>query len=571
MAARVVVALLALLAGSVAPQPISVWHLTDIHVDPYYMVGSRSAACNCETHDACPRLSASCVITTNASQHPALPFGMPEQECATPPSVWEAALTYLNDRGPATSNSSSSSPQLVFFTGDFGEAGLADSCSADSPAKLQITNAIHHAYAGVRAALPTASIYGVLGNHDSAPGDEFGSTASMAWLYGNVSSAFCADAGSNSSVAACVQSFRTGGWYAAAAPLPNLTVIALNTNYWSVVNPIVGTVPQMAEAQFVFLNASLARVASTPGMRAVILGHIPPQLGDWVASYYSRYRALLSSYPPRMVAASFFGHSHVDQATIVRHCAAAAPNGSLPIVWQNTSHVNWCSGGNLVVGDVFDAGLEDGDAWCPYTSVAGAAGVAACEAVCGPLSDCAGFTWYPSAGAHGACCFRTSVADMPANATSTAVCYRKTGGGCGDDGGRDAMATPLHVMFIGPSLTEGYPPSNPALREYIVDVADGFRVIDSITHSGNLTAANANWAFLFDAHFSAATAYGVPDLSAASWETALGRMALPGSREWTSYHRAWRKQYDGPSMPVCVAGVCKDDLIAWMNGTDADV
>jgi hypothetical protein len=371
--------------------------------------------------------------------------------------------------------------------------------------------------------------------------------------------------------AAAVDSFLTGGWYATAGPLPGLTIIGLNVNYWVDLNAAVepgsdsldaGAVA-LGEAQFAFLNATLARVAATPGQRAYVLGHEPPQ-GVWLATFYTRFRVLLASFPPDTVAASFWGHAHVDEFTVVHTCPGAAPNGSLPVSWRTITGLDWCSGGNLHVGDVWGLGTQAGDDWCPLVPGGGDVSVALplCEGVCGAAAACAGFTYYPNVGSTPACCFRTDISNQPANASSPALCVAKTAA-CAPG------AVPLHVAYVAPSLTEGYPASNPGLRTYSVD-AGTLDVVDATTWWGNITAANVAWDFVFGESYSARAQYGLPDLSPASWLAAVAAMTPDGSATWDAFWRSYRKGYDGPSAGPCVSGACKDDILGWLNGTAVD-
>jgi hypothetical protein len=552
-------ALTAALAAT--PPSLTVLHITDVHIDPHYTLGTiAGSGCYCDSHEACPRMPSSCVHTDDATLQ-ALPFGMPEDSCATPLGLWGAAMAFVAAQSP---------PSMVFFTGDFGDAGLADACSASSPAKEQIVTNIVNAFAALRLALPGVPIYGAFGNHDSTPFDTFNNTASQAWLYDATAPSFTADFAADAAAAA---SFQAGGWYATSGPLPGLTIVSLNINYWVNLNPAVDALSgdpgalALGEAQFAFLDATLASVNATGG-RAFILGHEPPQ-GAWLTGLYSRYRAIVSQFPACTVAASFWGHSHVDQFSVVRSCTAVPANSSAPAQWHNITGIEWCSGGNLHVGDVWGLGLEGGDNWCPFVPAAGLGGsspVELCEGVCGPIAACAGFTYYPSDGPNPACCFRTDISQQPLNASSTAFCVAKdVPGTCN----ASVPQVPLHVAYVAPSLTEGYPASNPGLRTYSVD-ATSLDVLDSVTMWGNITAANAAWAFVFNRRYSAVQQYGLPDMSAVSWEGAVAAMALPASRTWDAFWLSMRKGYDGPSATSCVSGACKDSLLGFLNGSAVD-
>ena len=391
-------ALAALVLASAAPRGAAaaapafvVAHITDVHIDPNYVTGAiAGSGCYCETHDTCARMPASCAHTND----PALaagPFGMPEDDCATSPALWSAAMSFMaaaQAQQPAA---------FVIFSGDFGEAGLSAACGPDESAQAQILGNIANALAAVRAAHPGVPIYASLGNHDSAPGDVFGGADEMAWLYDGVAGPIGADFSGD---AQAMADLRHGGWYSTPSPVAGLRVVAINSNYYAGTNPLLlnasGEAAAMGREQLAWLNATLA-AAEAAGERVWITGHHPPATA-WFPGHFDDYRAVLTRFRDT-VTVQAFGHDHVDQPLIVRECNGASPpappNGT--IEWVRTPGVEWCSGANWECGDLFGAGLEGGDAWCPLVATADpAAAIAACEQACGNVSIevCRGFTWW---------------------------------------------------------------------------------------------------------------------------------------------------------------------------------
>ena len=537
------------------------WHITDVHVDPYYVTGAiAGSGCYCELHDMCPRMPLDCNYTLDPTLQ-ALIYGMPEDNCATPFSLWSATMEFLTD---AVHNNPS---PLALFTGDFGEAGLSASCSDSSPAQDQIINIINNGMMSVRTALrygnPNAVVYGSLGNHDTTPGDIYYGTNEMQWLYNNLTKIFGNDFSNDKEA---LSTLLHGGWYVTPVTSittgPGLYIIALNTNYWTTLNSQLTNTSseayQLGQEQFIWLNTTLSNL-TIQNKKVLISGHIPPG-GFWLTGYWTIFRKIMTLYPNTVIA-SFFGHTHVDQFTIVRSCQAIAPNQ--PIDWIITPNVNWCSGGNLAVGDVFNAGLWQNDNWCPLlpSGTPTNTSISMCETVCANYSSCAGFTWYPDASPAGSCCFRTSVSNMPYNASSDAICYAKPE--CADGDGN-----PLHVLYATPSLTEGFPASNPGIRKFMLD-SNTYEILDMITYYGNITAANDEHTFIWEQEYSMKLDYSLPDLSAISINNLVNNdMVLDNSSSWTLFWNSYRKQYFGPSYVPC-DGLCKVGMLQFLNGTTA--
>ena len=559
----VFVLLLLILSGS--GDALSVVHITDVHIDPFYVTGSPTTqGCYCETHDSCARMPLSCAVGAAPFNESAPPFGAPEGNCATPPALWEGAMSALSD------SVGYNHTDFAIFTGDFGEAGMSAPCASTQPAEIAITTNIARAMTSVRGALGgSVKVYGVLGNHDTAPGDVFDGSDEMAWLYSSLVSSFGDDFAHDESALA---SLLCCGWYSTPSPVSGLRIVALNTNYWTELNPLLRNISSPASLlgnkQLDWLNQTLA-TATENNEIVWILAHIPPV--SWVDGRYDAFRTILTLYK-NTVAAEFFGHDHVDEFFIVRECIpTSSPPNNKTTQWVETTGVNWCSGGNWNCGDVFGAGLMSGELYCPLlpSSLTPSQGVIACESICGNSSICEGFTYYPQASPNGACCMRTNCDSKPLNASSSAVCYEKAHNNDEPCMTGENYTKPLHMAFVGPSMTEGYPPSNPALRRYdVADVSGQFAVTDFTTYFANLTRANANWELEFEVEYVAKAQYQLPDLSANSFEALATRMAVNGSSAWDSFFSNHYKSYRGPSLPVCNSGTCKDDLLQMINGTN---
>jgi len=507
------------------------------------------------------------------------------------------------------------------MTGDFGSAGLSAACGPPplATAQQQILEAVGGGLAAARAAMPGARVFGCFGNHDTAPGDVFSSSAEMQWLYAPLAEgALGADLAGD---AAALATLKASGWYTTALT-PSTSLIALNTNYWGSFNPAMTTnasaAYQLGLAQFEWLEGTLTSLAAR-NASALVIGHIPPGSGTWLPGHFSRYRTLLTRHHP-VVLAQFFGHDHRDQFTLVRSCTAPAGEPSPPLrapralpqlhhparlhheasarsplalqldaaaaaeaaeaaeragapytgPWVKTCGISWCSGGNLDVGDVWGQGTEKGAPHCPLLPAANGTEegrVGLCEGVCGAAGACAGFTRYPQDGSpFGACCFRTDTHSKPVDPASSACCYEKVPppGPCSG-----APQRPLHVLFSSPSVVESYPPSNPGLRYYTL--AEGsLAPLEVVTLWLNLSAANGAGGAASPAwqeEYAATVAYGMQGVGAGEWEGALTEWAGEGAEGWAAFVKFSQKQYSGT--PACEGG-CKASWIGWMNGSMVD-
>ena len=253
MMARLAALVVLAAAAPAGKPPLRVWHITDVHVDPWYVAGADATTCFCEitkpsgAHPGCeqpttcapPEAACNCSLThhggtPNTANGTAAPFGNSEGNCATPTSLYESALQFM--RSGATGSGGATGAPLVYFTGDFAEAGASYPCDGTvnmSVAQDQINAIISYDWDALRAALPNATVLGALGNHDAVPGDVYYGTARQGWLYNHLAKVWGPDLAHEPEALASV---RKGGWFS-TQPIPGLTVISLNINYWQTLNP----------------------------------------------------------------------------------------------------------------------------------------------------------------------------------------------------------------------------------------------------------------------------------------------------------------------------------------------
>jgi len=272
-------------ASAAANESFFVWHITDVHVDPWYTVGSDAKSCYCETTAACQVTGPHCNMTPgvptaadkwgNSEGNWCAP--LPRSHCrrgagccAVPPGLQAllpaafaalVALTGPHSPAIAAARCRSATPldlydsgvkfmgkhqpnAQVYFTGDFAEAGASSPChgSAAATAQQQILDVIHYDWKTLKAAMPSGTkVFGSLGNHDSVPGDVYygandDGKGQQSWEYNNLTELWADDVGSASDPS-IAQTIRRGGYYASRTAATGLTVVSLNINYWVVQNP----------------------------------------------------------------------------------------------------------------------------------------------------------------------------------------------------------------------------------------------------------------------------------------------------------------------------------------------
>jgi hypothetical protein len=553
-----------------------VWHLTDVHVDPWYTVDSDAGKCYCETTAKCQVTGSGCNMTPGVVTA-AAKWGNSEGNCATPQSLYESGVAFMGKHKPDAN---------VYFTGDFAEAGASAPChgSAAATARQQILDIIHWDFETLKKRMPPSTkVFGSLGNHDSVPGDIYyglndDGKGQQSWEYNNLTELWGADVGRDPATLATI---RRGGYYSSRAA-KGLTVISLNINYWVVQNSEASKPGSTAEAEgkrmMEWFGTELAAAAAV-GDAVHILGHQPPTDTAWLPGYWGQYAQLCGKFK-QTIKGQFYGHIHIDQWTLTRACR----NNTAHAGYKKTTGIKWCSGGgDLHPGDLFGAGVE---AECPLIPAGWSIDktVERCNAVCSNASACVGYTLYFNGSAAGApggttpreCCFRTdSVANQPTDPTGTARCYEKPGGEVCDG----AAAT---VLLPGPSLTEGWPATNPSVRLLEFD-AKTFELLDAHTFTADLHAANKGGGSDMDwrLEYSFKATFGMADMSAASFELLNAKLAgSAGDATWEKYRgqgdgSLWVGGYDGRSAPfapldpvtVC-NGTCRAAFVDQLNATD---
>ena len=579
-------AVLAVAVANTAPAASSsssffVWHITDVHVDPWYTVGSNAVGCFCETGESCPRKGAHCKHE-HVHEHQAPPWGSSEGNCATPRITFSSAVDFMR-KTKAT--------PLVYFTGDFAQAGASVACGPRETAKQQVLDIMAWDWGSIKAQLPAAKVLGSLGNHDSVPGDVFyggneNGNGSQSWLYNNLTGLWGADVGPGG-----LGTLKRGGYFSTVAA-PNLTVISLNVNYWVHMNSAAVAPAGEAEGRRMMAWLEAELVTAEAGGHAVhILGHQPPTDKDmqpaWIDGYWPQYTALCERFK-RSIQGHFYGHIHVDKWTLTRACreGPAPPPRPASGYVETRGGIRWCSGGGNYKppANVFNTSL---DGLCPLVPTGWDADRAAAEAeaVCTAAGKgCAGFTLYmhnTSSQIPREACFRTKTcSSKPASPGSTTRCYAKWEDQPNTTRPTICDGAASTVLIPGPSLTEGYPATNPSLRLLEFDSAT-YELLDMHTYTADLHAANRAGSHLaWELEYSFKSEFDMPDLSARSFELLAARLAAPaGDSAWEKYrgdgngclYVGGYSRAGAPFPPKdpteACDGTCRASMVAELNAT----
>ena len=483
----------------------NIWHLTDVHVDPYYVTGSDAARCYCETYESCPRSGSTCNLApdhTTAAQF----WGTGEGDCATPPSLYGSAMDFI-----------STEHNMVYYTGDFAEAGAPYACIPTDNATLsklraeeQVISIIKSGWSHVKLAVNNSRVFGTLGNHDVVPGDVCKGTSEMKWLYETLTEIWADDLNNEP---AALSTLLKGGYYSTNAG-NNLQVISLNTNYLTLLNPemknTTSNAYQLGLDQLDWFDKEVKRIAAlVPSRKIHILGHIMPASSDnWVDNFYERFQYSIQQVGgSEIVKGLFWGHVHTDQWTLTRECNASAA----AVVKEDQKK-------EQKVPKVPKVQKEE-----------------ILNATKGPIPN---------------------------------PCTGK----------------PTAIMLAGPSLTEGYPATYPAIRK-LQFTTETWDLYDAITYNADIHTANNNnltslpWKLLYSFREN----YKMNDLSMKSFADLHTRMSMNNSKEWEMYRggndeRTTSNYYcsgyvkEGQLFPavyncnkIC-EGECKTNWIQWLKG-----
>jgi len=172
-----------------------------------------------------------------------------------------------------------------------------------------------HGYHTLLFANLSNTFYGSLGNHDTAPTNDFPRTTAARpddakWVYDLLSEDWERWVGPRG--ATMIQ--HHSGSYAVVHPGTKLKLIAVNTQFWYRFNFWLYDSDDFQpdpNGVLSFLRDEL-HSAEVSGQRAWIFGHIPPGAGDAFRDQSNYYDQIIQRFK-HTIAGQFFGHTHIDQ------------------------------------------------------------------------------------------------------------------------------------------------------------------------------------------------------------------------------------------------------------------
>ncbi|KAF8888534.1 Metallo-dependent phosphatase-like protein [Infundibulicybe gibba] len=274
-------------------KPFTVVHLSDVHIDHEYTIGSEA---NCTKSICCRNFAdeAGKPITV-----PAGPNG--NIKCDSPVSLANSMLEAID----------ALSPKFSIFTGDVVERATWIVDQAEVTADLMDFNS-------QLAAKLTVPIFPALGNHDSAPSNAFARSTTVTannsqFVFNTQSQGWERFIGKT----AANQVDHNSGSYSALVPGTKLRIVSVNTQYWYKQNLwLYDTDAQQPDPNGVlaFIVQQL-QIAEDAGEKAWIIGHIPLGKEDILDDQSNYFDQIVQRYK-MTIAGQFFGHSHKDQFEI---------------------------------------------------------------------------------------------------------------------------------------------------------------------------------------------------------------------------------------------------------------
>uniref|UniRef100_A0A914PHP1 Calcineurin-like phosphoesterase domain-containing protein n=1 Tax=Panagrolaimus davidi TaxID=227884 RepID=A0A914PHP1_9BILA len=274
-----------------------VLHLTDIHVDRKYSVGSEA---NCahgaiETYNFCCRAQNS--SSSTPIKMPAGKYGTPAR-CDIPFIMFEETMKWISTHEPNI--------DYIIVTGDFESHDIwANQQDTTRVNLINITDTIYQYF-------PNIPVFQTTGNHEGVPMDAFAphtiaeyDTRGPQWLYKIFNQTWTKWLPASAS-----ETIMYRGSYS-FRPFSGLKFISLNTIYCSHWNFYSYMTVADSDMTLDWLTKELYD-SEQKGEKVHIISHIPSGSSYCIKAFSDNYYQLVNRFE-NTIAAQFFGHTHVDE------------------------------------------------------------------------------------------------------------------------------------------------------------------------------------------------------------------------------------------------------------------
>ncbi|PCH42293.1 sphingomyelin phosphodiesterase [Wolfiporia cocos MD-104 SS10] len=312
-------------------QRLKVLHLSDLHIDPRYEIGSEA---NCSQYLCC-RAQSYNEFSPNKTSQPAARYG--SYSCDAPYPLIIAAMQAV----PVVTGTEESGFNFTIYTGDLVPHDPANELSRAFTVYSETV-----LYDLIKRLIKTGPVYAVPGNHDTyneAQNSPYnighGLTDQFNWDYDHLAALWELEEWLSPETA---QQARTHYAAYSVQRQDGLRIITLNTdfshsaNYYNYINLASSDNSGMLR----FLTDEL-QDAEDAGDRVWILGHV---LSGWdgtepLQNPSNLFYQIVDRYSPHVIAAVFFGHTHEDQLTIfyANNATNISAESALSVAWITPS------------------------------------------------------------------------------------------------------------------------------------------------------------------------------------------------------------------------------------------
>eukprot|EP01112_Ceratiomyxa_fruticulosa_P015477 TRINITY_DN4550_c0_g2_i1.p1 TRINITY_DN4550_c0_g2~~TRINITY_DN4550_c0_g2_i1.p1 ORF type:complete len:566 (-),score=72.48 TRINITY_DN4550_c0_g2_i1:89-1786(-) len=258
-------------------------HITDIHYDPKYSIGSSS---KCGEPLCCRENNGK-----GEGDHIAGKWGAASLLCDLNLNMLENFFEQIESLDPR--------PDYIFLTGDHPSHDIwCESLDENINATLFLTTRLQSLF--------NITVFPSLGNHDNYPVNTFEFPPLGTSVYTKY-----ADNWSSWLSPSALETFKIYGYY--SEPIDsNFRVISLNSNYYSILNPYLYLDHSNDPGNMLQWLIDTLQQSEDNGEHVYIIGHIPSGMQECEKEWGKAFNQIVNRYEDTIVA-QFYGHSHYDQ------------------------------------------------------------------------------------------------------------------------------------------------------------------------------------------------------------------------------------------------------------------